>query len=445
MYLIGLFVFLTLMSTGLYYLFAYEAPTCFDLSRNGDERGIDCGGSCTRICSIDIIPPAELWVRSFKIQDGQYNAVAYIENRNMNVGTPELAYTIGLYDSGGLITERTGTTVLPPGSVYPIFEGRIETGSRVPTQTTIELSEDVVWLPAEAGREQFKIERRELKSADSKPVLTASLTNTSLAEAKDVEIVATIFDAKGNALTSSRTFVEYFGGRTTKDVVFTWPRPIAKTVRSCQVPTDVVIAIDLSGSMNDDGGNPPEPVSSVLTAASAFVTRLKENDQVSIITYATDAITQEVLTPDKTRVGQVVKNLNIAKKDETGSTNTGDALKRGYEELLSQRHNPDARKVLVLLTDGLANAPGERPEEYAQERAEELKRADVEIFTIGLGEKVNEAFLRSIASSKSSYLKAASAGTVDQIYRSVTGAICEDGVAVIEIVPKTSASFAPLR
>jgi Mg-chelatase subunit ChlD len=197
--------------------------------------------------------------------------------------------------------------------------------------------------------------------------------------------------------------------------------------------------------MNDDGGTPPEPVSSVLRAASAFVSRLKTTDQVSVVTYATNATTKEVFTKDHTRIGDVVRALTIAKPDETGSTNTGDAIMRAKDEFASTRHNPDARKVLVLLTDGLANAPGETPEAYAQEAAVALKKTGTEIYVIGLGAKVNESFLRSLATKESYYYKAASASVVDTIYRAVTSALCEDGAAVIDIVPKTEAVFKPLQ
>ncbi len=445
-YLFGLGVILTLITFGFYYQYGYEAPTCFDTTQNGIERGVDCGGSCVRVCSIDVTPPFVLWSRAFEIVPGQYNAVAYVENRNLDVGSPKMQYTLSLYDAQGLIVTKKGSTVLPPDSTYPIFEGRINTEGRVPTQTVFELDDqNSLWLPASVGREQFVIEERTLKNADNEPRLDARIRNEALTPMRNVEVVATIFDAKKNALTASMTIVPYFEGRTTQSVVFTWPEPIAKTLRSCEVPTDVMLAIDLSGSMNDDGGTPPEPVTSVLKAASAFVTRLKKNDQVGVVTYATDATLREALTLERERVGGVVKALTIQKADETGSTNTGDAILRAKDELNSARHNKDARKVLVLLTDGLANDPGETPELYAQDAATALKSAGVEIYTIGLGEKVNEPFLRSIASGSSHYFKAASAGTVDSIYRSVTSAICEDGAAVIDIVPKSEAVFAPLE
>ena len=441
-YLLGFFFVLTLVGSGVYFGFFYEPANCFDGRQNGEERGVDCGGKCVRVCALDVVPPTVLWSRAFKVNDGQYNAVAYIENTNQNVGSPRVNYTFELYDREGLITSKSGTTVLPPDSVYPIFEGRIQTGERIPTQTQIIIEDPENWLPAETGREQFVVEGRELTNVDTSPRLDARITNTALTEAKDVEIVATIFDTQGNALTASRTIVPIFSSRTTENVVFTWPEPIAKTVRSCEVPTDVVLAIDLSGSMNDDGGTPPEPATSVVRAAEAFIDRLNPKDQVGIVTYATTASTPQTLTNTHTTARGVVSKLTISAQAETGSTNTGDALIKANTEINSSRHNANARKVVVLLTDGLATSGGNDPEDFAREAASTLKETDTEIFTIGLGSSVNEAFLKEIASSEKYAFKAPSASTVDQIYRSVTEAICEDGAAVIEIIPKTDTNFA---
>lgn len=440
-YLIGIFFVLTLLGTAVYFGYFYTTPTCFDGVLNGSERGIDCGGGCARVCSLDVVQPSVAWARSFKVVDGQYNAVAYIENKNLAIGSPEVSYTFSLYDKEGLIVERKGSTVLPPDSVYPIFEGRITTGDRIPTQTFVELGEIKEWLPAVAGREQFVVEGRKLTAADSAPRLTASLRNTALEEAKNVEVIATIFDANGTALTASRTVVPSLPGRATQNIVFTWPQPIAKTLRSCEIPTDAILAIDLSGSMNDDGGDPPEPITSVLDAAESFVSRLKTNDTGGLVTYATTAHLVEQLTNDTASLGETIGGLSISTAEEVGSTNTGDAILVSQSELGSPRHNENARKVLVLLTDGLANAPGTEPEQYALDAALSLKKTNTEIYTIGLGDRVNENFLQDIASDGEHYFRAASAGTLDRIYRSITAAICEEGPAVIEIIPKTETSF----
>jgi len=388
--------------------------------------------------------PTVQWARAFKIADGRYNAVAYIENINQGVGTPQLVYTFKLYDEDGLIVERKGETILPPNSVYPVFEGRINTGLRVPTHTILEFEHPDLWLPASAGREQFSVSNRLLSDVGTLPRLTADMRNTAVSDASNIEVVATIFDSNGNALTASQTVVDMLPARSTKEVTFTWPQPIAGTLRSCEIPTDVVLAIDLSGSMNDDGGTPPEPITSVLTAAQNFIDRLKGEDKVGVVTYATEANIVQGLTTAKTGTQTVIAALGIAPESERGNTNTGDALYRAKDVLTSAAHTASARTVTVLLTDGLPTAPSENPEIYAEEAATALKDEGVSLFTIGLGGNVNEDFLIRIASSKSHYFKAVSAVTIDQIYRSVTSAICEDGPAIIEIIPKTG-TFAPLE
>lgn len=441
----GFGLFWALIFLFVYVQYFYHQPTCFDTVQNGNEAAVDCGGSCARICTFTVTQPEVLWARSFRVHDGQYNAVAYIINRNRIAATPEVAYTFSLYDAEGLITQRRGTTILPPDSEYPVFESRIDTQDRIPTQTFIELEPATVWLPANAGRDQFVVTDRQLKNADSQPKLEAKIRNTALTSAKKVEVVATIFDARGNALTSSRTFIDNFTPRSEVSAMFTWPEPIAKTVRSCEVPTDVMLAIDLSGSMNNDADNPPEPLTSVLTAARSFVDRLKDNDQIGVVTFATKGQIVQSLTRQKAAVAAGVSQLTIEPKEEVGSTNPGDGLLKVLAELNSSRHSTEARKVAVLLTDGLATAPEENPDEFAFEQAQRVKESGVTLFTIGLGAGVNMDFVTALASDPSLAYKAVSTADVDRIYKLITGSLCEDGAAVIDIVPKTDASFAPLE
>lgn len=440
-YCIGFLLLCLITGVGFYFLFVKHEPTCTDGIQNAEEHGIDCGGACKRICEYEILVPKATWSKSFRVTEGQYNAVAYIENKNTSIGTPRLLYTFKLYDDDGLIISRTGETVLPPDSIYPVFEGRIMTGDRIPTKTTIEFAPDITWLPAVTGRDQFELRKRDLTGVDSKPRLVAQMVNTSREEARDIEIIATIFDSQGNALTTSRTVVDRLTGGGSAEAVFTWPEPIAKTLRSCEIPTDVMLAIDLSGSMNNDGGNPPEPVSSVLTAAQSFVSQLHPNDQIGLVTYATNGKLDAELTKESARIKKRISTLTIDPKEERGSTNIGDAIKLMRESLISTFHNEEARKIAILLTDGLATAPEENPSEYAQQEAELLKVVDTEVFTIGLGKEVNTTFLTSIASSPAHYFSAPSITELEKIYSQITKSICEDGPTVIEIIPKAKTSF----
>jgi len=438
----GYLVILALLIVGGYYKYLYTPATCFDNILNGDELGVDCSGSCTRICSFAVSPPIVAWAKSFKITDGQYNAVAYVENKNQGIGAPAIEYIFKLYDKDGLITERRGTTVLPPDSTYPIFEGRIDTGEREPTETTLELTPVELWLPSTFTRSQFKTVNILLLGADARPRLNVTLSNTSVTEAKDVEVVATIFNSQGVPLTASQTFIKNIPDRNQADIVFTWPRPIAKTIRSCDVPTDVVVAIDLSGSMNNDGGNPPEPISAVLKSASSFVDNLRVNDQVSVVTFATKSDIVLPLSKSFSVASNLIRRLIIDTKEERGSTNTGSALVSAKNELDSSRHSDAARKVVVLLTDGLANEPEPEPEKFALSQAKTLKDNDVTIYTIGLGGDVNMDFLRQAASTPGMAYNAPTTATLGNIYQTITADICEEGASRIDIIPKTNAGFA---
>ena len=439
----GLFCILILSS--VYFNYVYSAPTCFDGKQNGTELGIDCNGGCKRICAFSVIAPKVDWVRSFRVQDGQYNAVAYIENKNKVAASPRLTYTISLHDVQGLIAERKGETILPPDSVYPVFEAQIDTGTRIPTQTFITLDEVALWQPATAGSNQFRVTDRKLTREESKPRLDATIFNDALVKAKRVEVIATLFDAQGTALNASRTFIDNFEARSSADVIFTWPEPIAQTLRNCSVPTDIVLAIDLSGSMNSDSIQPPQPLTSVLSAAKSFVDRLQPTDKVGLVTFATTAMIHVPLTKTISSVSQQISKLAISPKEETGSTNTGDAFTKSVTALVSPASTPGSRKVMVLLTDGLATAPATNSAAFAQSEAKKAKDAGITVYTIGLGASVNMDFVKSLASSPSESYQAVTTQDVDTIYKNITNSLCAEGAAVIEIIPKSDASFEGLE
>ncbi|MEZ4195050.1 MAG: vWA domain-containing protein [Candidatus Paceibacterota bacterium] len=449
----------------VYFTSFYSPANCFDNIQNGGEGGVDCDGQCVRICAVSVIPPSVVWVDSFKIVDGQYNAVAYVENKNSQASTRDLKYTIKLLDQGTLIAEREGVTILPPNSVYPIFEGRILTeGGRAPTETLIEIAEADLWLPATIGRDQFRVLDIDLTNADSRPRLSTSIENTALINAEDVEVVATIFDARGKAVTASQTFIDNFDARSTREVVFTWPNSIAKTVRSCEVPSDIMLVLDRSGSMTADGVNPPEPLTSAKLAAKAFVNQVKNDNLLGLVSYATTPTSplEQELTNDKSVLATAIDEV-VMGKDGVQYTNMGDAFKVALAELTSARHRPDARKVIIFLTDGDVTRPvnpetGLADRDYAAKYAEEMasiaKAKDTTIYTIGFGKFFagedasiarDKELIKNLASEPSLYFEAPTVSDLARVYEQIASGLCEDGPSRIEVITKTSTNFTPLR
>lgn len=451
--ILGVFASICLLFlTSVYFNNFYTAPNCFDGKENGSEAGRDCGGSCVRICAFEVLPPKVVWTNSFKINEGQYNSVAYIENPNQFAGSPEMKYTFILKNGEEVVAERSGMTILPPNSVYPIFEGRIFTADGAPiTETEIRIEPPELWQPARLGAEQFRTRDISITNSDVRPRLDVTLQNTSIESAKDIEIVATIFNSEGEPVTASQTVVESFAGESTQDITFTWPNPIAKTVRSCVIPTDVAMVIDLSGSMNNDNEDPPQPLRDALRAASTFANNLGEQDGLSLVTFASTATLVSPLTKNFTSVSNTILNLTINPAEEVGYTNTVAALEVAASELNSANHNPDARRAMVLLTDGLPTDPDDSRAivSEAETLAAELDLSGIEIYAIGLGESVDRDFVRTIASSPDTAFFAPTGASLEadlaNIYATITGSLCETGPTRIDVIAKTAANFTPLR
>lgn len=99
-----------------------------------------------------------------------------------------------------------------------------------------------------------------------------------------------------------------------------------------------------------------------------------------------------------------------------GGTAIGSAIYTAQDELTSYRHRPSSLPVMVLMSDGESNrGPDPIP------AAEQAKAAGTAIYAIGLGEDVNEAVMREIASDPDSeyYYFAPSSEDLDSIYERV--------------------------
>ncbi|MEO8637693.1 MAG: vWA domain-containing protein [Candidatus Taylorbacteria bacterium] len=442
---IGAFFVLVFIGIALPIFFTvYEAPTCFDLKQNQKELGVDCGGPCSILCINQALSPIILWQRAFKVTPGVYNAVAFIENPNLDSSTNDLPYVFKLYDDKGiLIYERKGKTDIPQNKIFPIFESRIATGTQIPSRVTFEFSRLPVWEIDTNEPPQVKVASQTLDESGQFPQLKATIENRSSTTLQGVEVVALVYDSNGNAQAVSRTFIDTLDKNSSQDVVFTWPSSIDFGEGICEKPSDVMIVLDRSGSMDDDGLSPPEPLTSVKTAAGLFVDNLQENDRAGAVSFATgvrDPI-DSILSPDFVGLKKTISEISIA-TDSPQSTNIGEGIQSALVELLSPRHRIEAKSSVVLLTDGIPSHPQklddpEYPKEYALSRAEEAKAENIELYIIGLGKNVDSAYLKTLASRPELYFEATQKEQLAKIYQNIATSICKKGPTKIQVIPLT--------
>ncbi len=180
---------------------------------------------------------------------------------------------------------------------------------------------------------------------------------------------------------------------------------------------DVALVIDTSGSMTEvtsPGG--PTKLEAAREAARAFVLQLVAGrDQAAVLQFNNEATVLEPLTPDIARAASGLDRLSQA-----SGTRLDLALEAAAAELGGPNRRADNNAVIVLLTDGAPT--GVTPDEV-RVAAAGAKAAGLLVFTIGLGQDVDQALLGDVASRPEWYFHAPDTGDLNRIYEQIAYSI----------------------
>ena len=435
----------------------FRSPTCTDSKKNGTELGVDCGGVCTVRCDFEVKNPVVLWQRSFKVSPGIYNAVAYIQNPNVDSKISDAEYVFKFYDENNkLIGERSGKTFVPKNKVFGIFESGISAGNSIPKKTTFEFTNKLVWIRDLEEEPAITIDNNPLIGESTSPRVSANIQNKSIKNIKKMELVAIVSDDKGNAIGASRTFVDNLKVDSTAGLNFTWPGPFETEEDICKVgdrpeSLGVMLVIDRSGSMAFDQLNPPQPLTDSKNAASAFVDVMKDTDKIGMVSFsntASDPVDAE-LTHNYDNLKKLISGMSIFPPNIPAThenlfkfnTNIADGLLKAKLQLESSKGSNVTDKVIVLLTDGKTNLPKKQgdadyPLKLGESVANEVKNGGTKIYIIGLGKDVDEPYLKGLATLPTYYYYAATSKDLMDIYKQIAISICKNGPAVIQIIPR---------
>ncbi len=209
-----------------------KAPTCADGKQNGREVGIDCGGSCTKLCSSQVKEPIVLWSRAFEVSDNHvYNLLAYVENQNIGATANNVSYEFRMYDENNIfIGKEEGRTIIMPNSRTPIFVTGVVTGNRVPKRTTFTFTSVPVWLrvPPQLDNLALRLSNRSMTNETTVPRLSVDISNDTSYVVNDLDVMAILYDKNDNAFAVSKTLVRGLARGQKKTLFFTWPRAFAE-------------------------------------------------------------------------------------------------------------------------------------------------------------------------------------------------------------------------
>ncbi len=149
----------------------------------------------------------------------------------------------------------------------------------------------------------------------------------------------------------------------------------------------IALVVDRSGSMAG------EKILQARRAAKELVTRLNNDDQISIITYSSDYSVDLPLTRIKGQRGRI--NRVIDEILDGGGTNLAGGLQAGIKSL---RGSTAAARRVILLSDGNANQGITDPGAIAR-ISREARQQGITVSSLGLGVDFNEDLMTLVAQS----------------------------------------------
>lgn len=184
------------------------------------------------------------------------------------------------------------------------------------------------------------------------------------------------------------------------------PRPITAvtTTVNADLPITVVIVLDISGSMKG------QPLTDAKTAALRFLDRLGVGDKAALIAFAdsldldgVDPAREQPFTGDIKTLYALVENLKPG-----DGTPLYDAA---YKAVRWAGEQPAGSRVVLLLSDGREekSEDGTGGSRTANEDSavRQANLANVPVFTIGLGRRIDEPYLRRLATETGGQYQAA--------------------------------------
>lgn len=206
----------------------FKTPTCFDRTQNQDEEGVDCGGSCTYLCTALLASPVPdvAFARPLTLSNGRTDVVAYLVNKNPNALLKDARYTVELFSAEQtLIATKEGTVTLPASSEIPLFVPNLFSGESPVAYAFVTFStSSLQWIRSAPVPPAISVTNTTI-TGDVSPKVTAKLKSNTAESLRNIKVVATLFDASGKAIAASQTVVSFLGGFGEAQAVFTWNEP----------------------------------------------------------------------------------------------------------------------------------------------------------------------------------------------------------------------------
>lgn len=190
---------------------------------------------------------------------------------------------------------------------------------------------------------------------------------------------------------------------------------------------DLVLAQDVSNSMNDPVDGEGTRLEVCQAAAMTIVESLPGKDRIAVVAYSNNARLAHTLTTDRGAITRTIAGLTAG-----GYTNMGAAISLSHQVLVvSEPLSSDSLRAIILLSDGEANCDAEgncgtdagtlaRAQEYARTQATLAANDAIKIYTIAFAEETGGDLLQEIADiGNGKYFFAPDGKVLETIYETI--------------------------
>ena len=152
------------------------------------------------------------------------------------------------------------------------------------------------------------------------------------------------------------------------------PQDVEQNVRTNTEGIDIMLAIDVSGSMLARDFK-PDRITAAKEVAGSFIAD-RYGDRIGLVAFAGEAFTQSPLTTDQSTLQTLLARIR------SGLIEDGTAIGNGLATAINRLRESEAKsKVIILLTDGVNH----RGEIAPLTAAEIAKAQGIRVYTIGVG------------------------------------------------------------
>ena len=204
-------IFLGAVISTAYFFLLKPEPSCFDNKQTQNEKGVDCGGICSKECLPQGLRPLELVDRilTFKTSPGKISALARVGNPNQEHAAKSFSYSFVFYNSGREeIKSFSGRSFIYAGEAKYVLLPNVEPGADF---SRLEFhSGDYDWVAEEFYGEApiLEISGVGAKIDGRSIVVEGRILNNDTIAVSEVTLLAIMRNNQGNIVGASQTEID---------------------------------------------------------------------------------------------------------------------------------------------------------------------------------------------------------------------------------------------